>query len=137
MDRREFVRGAAGMLMFLPLGTFLVHCGTDKESRPAGSDVLDGNNPPPAAKPRTLGSNIVYTSSATEGHSHAFTVARSAFENPPIGGILGKTTESGGHQHRVEVSVEALRLAADGDIVQLETADDAGHTHVFTIVKLA
>jgi hypothetical protein len=137
MDRREFVTRAAGMLFVVPFGTFLLHCSSDKSSRAEGTEGLEGDETPPAAKPRTLGSNIVYTSSTTEGHSHAFSVASSAFENPPLGGILGRTTAAGGHQHRVEVSVEALRRAADGDIVKIETIDDSGHMHVFTVVKIA
>jgi hypothetical protein len=137
MDRREFVTRAAGMLFVVPFGTFLLHCSSDKSSRSGSADAPDGDENPPAAKPRTLGSNIVYTSSATEGHSHAFTVSAAAFETPPVGGILGRTTEAGGHQHRVEVTIEALRRAADGDIVKVETLDETAHKHVFTIVKIA
>lgn len=134
MDRREFLLGASRVLLVLPFGTFLIGCkddGATSETSPTEPD-----DTPPDAPPRVVGSNTIYTSSETNGHSHAFTVPAAAFENPPLGGLTGRTTEAQGHQHSVTIDQEALRRAASGEIVKVETSQDADHTHMFTIQKV-
>ncbi|MBX3261243.1 MAG: twin-arginine translocation signal domain-containing protein [Labilithrix sp.] len=134
MDRRTFLKDAATTLLVLAFGTSLVQC--DDESGKSGSNASEHDDTPPDAPPRAAGTNIVYTSSETEGHSHSFTVPRSAFESAPLGGITGLTTEAQGHQHRLTIDQEALRRVAAGDVAKVETEDQAEHTHVFTIVKI-
>lgn len=136
MDRREFLKGASSVLVVLPLGSFLFACEGDED---IGTDTFptdpdDGT--PPDAPPKVVGTNTIYTSSQTDLHSHAFTIPMAAFENPPVGGIMGRTTEAGAHQHSLTVDQEALRRAASGEIVKVESSQDAEHTHMFTIVKV-
>lgn len=133
MERREFLKGVSRVLLFLPLGTFLLDCKDDATSE-ANPTELDDT--PPDAPPRRIGTNIIYTSSQTDLHSHSFTVPIAAFENPPLGGITGRTTEAQAHQHSLTIDQEALRRAASGEIVKVETTADAEHTHMFTIVKV-
>jgi hypothetical protein len=134
MDRRDFLKDAAQFLLVLPFGTFLVHCKDDKSSKDGANAGPDDT--PPAMAPKVTGSNVIYTTSLTNDHSHSFTVPRAGFENAPLGGVVGLTTEGQGHQHRTAIDQEALRRAADGDIVKVETESAADHTHFFTIVKI-
>lgn len=132
-DRREFLRGAAQFLLVLPFGTFLVRCKSDDDGAPVGE--LDDT--PPAIAPKVMGTNVVFTTSLTNDHSHSFTIPLAAFDAPPAGGITGFTTEAQGHQHSNTIDQDALQRAAQGDTVKVETgkaADD--HTHEFTIVKV-
>jgi hypothetical protein len=131
MDRREFLKDAAQLLLVLPFGTFLVHCKGDEKSGPTEPD-----DTPPDAPPRSAGSNVVYTANLVQGHAHSFTVPKAGFENAPAGGLIGLTTEAGGHQHRLTIEQEALRRAGQGDIVKVETDPTEEHTHMFTIVKV-
>jgi hypothetical protein len=132
MNRREFLIDTARTLLVLPFGTFLlVQCKEDDPPNPyAGDDT------PPDAPPRTQGSNVFYTSSKVEEHSHAFTVPVSSFEAPPMGGMVGKTTAEQGHSHKVEISEEGLRRAGTGEIIKVPTSEEKEHTHMFTLVKV-
>ncbi|MBX3199597.1 MAG: twin-arginine translocation signal domain-containing protein [Labilithrix sp.] len=134
MDRRAFLKDTASALLVLAFGTSLVQC--DGDGKSTDTNATGPDDTPPDAPPRASGSNIVYTSSVTEGHSHSFTVPRSAFESAPFGGITGLTTEAQGHQHRLTIDQEALRRVAAGDVAKVETENQAEHTHVFTIVKI-
>jgi hypothetical protein len=136
MDRREFLRDAAQFVLVLPFGTFLVRCKTD-DGKSTGSSATEPDETAPALPPKIKGTNVVFTTSLTNDHSHSFTVPLSAFESPPMGGITGYTTESKGHQHSTTIDQDTLQRAESGDEVKVETgkaADD--HTHTFTIVKM-
>ena len=135
MDRRAFLRDAARVLLVLPLGTFLIACEEDKGPA-TGSSPTEPDPTPPDAPPRVEGSNLVYTSSQTNVHSHSFRVPAAAFDNPPFGGIIGNTTPAQGHSHRLDVTQEAIRRAAAGEIVKIPTSKELDHTHTFTILKL-
>lgn len=135
MDRREFLKGASRVLLVLPFGTFLIGCKED-ETTSETNPTLPGDDTPPDAPPKVIGTNTIYTSSATNGHSHSFTVPNAAYESPPVGGMTGRTTEAQAHQHNLTIDQEALRRAASGEIVKVETTKDAEHTHMFTIVKI-
>lgn len=137
MDRREFLKDAAQFLLVLPFGTFLIQCKDEDGKKTATSATDPNDDTPPARAPTSAGSNIIYSTSLTNDHSHAFTVPKAGFENAPAGGITGLTTEGDGHQHRTTIDQEALRRAADGDIVKVETETANDHTHFFTIVKIA
>ena len=136
MDRREFLKGATRVLLVLPFGTFLLAC-KDEDGATTETFPTDPNDEtPPDAPPKVVGTNTIYTSSETNGHSHSFTIPMGAFENPPVGGLMGRTTEAQAHQHSLTVDQEALRRAASGEIVKIESTQDAEHTHMFTIVKV-
>ena len=136
MNRREFLKGASRVLLVLPFGTFLLGCSGDEGTGTEVNPTLPDDDTPPDAPPKVIGTNTIFTSSDTNGHSHSFTVPQAAFENPPLGGIMGRTTEAQGHQHNLTIDQEALRRAASGEIVKVETSQDAEHTHMFTIVKI-
>ncbi len=130
MDRREFLNRASRVLLLLPFAKLLLACKSN-DSKGGSED----DDTPPDAPPKVVGTNTTYTSSETNGHSHGFTVPHAAFENPPLGGMSGRTTEAEGHQHTVTIDQEALRRAESGEIVKVETSQDSDHTHMFTIVK--
>jgi len=134
MDRREFLLGASRVLLVLPFGTFLLGCNDDGATSEA--EATEPDDTPPDAPPKRMGTNTIYTSSETNLHSHSFTVPDGAFESPPVGGLMGRTTEAQAHQHSLTVDQEALRRAASGEIVKIETSLDAEHTHMFTIQKI-
>ena len=136
MDRREFLKGASRVLLVLPFGTFLLASCKDDDGTETEQFPTDPNDEtPPDAPPKVVGTNTIYTSSQINDHSHGFTVPEAAFANPPVGGIMGRTTEAQAHQHSLTIDQEALRRAASGEIVKIETSLDAEHTHMFTIVK--
>lgn len=135
-DRRDLLKDAAQFLLVLSFGTLFVWCSSD-DGKTTGSNATEPDDTPPAISPKITGSNVIFSTSLTNDHSHSFTVPLAAFETPPTGGIVGLTTESKGHQHSTTIDQEALRRAQEGDIVKVETGkgpDD--HTHMFTIVKM-
>ena len=136
MDRREFLKGASSVLLVLPFGTFLLACKDDDGTGTEAFPTDPNDETPPDAPPKVVGTNTIYTSSQTNDHSHSFTIPQAAFDNPPVGGIMGRTTEAQAHQHSLTVDQEALRRAASGEIVKIESTQDAEHTHMFTIVKV-
>jgi hypothetical protein len=133
MDRREFLKRSAGTILVLPFGTFLVMCKEDAET---GSNATEADPSPPDASPRSMGSNIIFTSSKDNGHAHSFTVPRAGIETPPVGGVVGYTTPVQGHSHALDVSQEALRRVAEGQIAKVVASKEMEHTHTFTIVKV-
>lgn len=141
MDRRAFLRDATRMLLVMPFGAFLVQCSDDDDGGPAIS--VEPTVPPPVdttppdAPPRVEGANVVYTSSETNAHSHSFSIPSSAFASPPLAGLSGATTEAQLHTHLLAVTQADLMNAAAGQSVKVVTTSDAGHTHTFTIVRVA
>lgn len=132
MDRREFLKDAAGMILVLPFGTFLVQCGSeDKEVAPTQPD-----DQPPAAAPRLENGNIVYASNKVLTHSHNFQVPTDAIQTPPEDGVVGDTTEAQGHSHSLELTQAALTMAGSGQAIKIITASAKGHAHTFTIQKI-
>lgn len=131
MDRRAFLRHSGATLLVLPFGMFLVHCKED-----GGEGNAEADPTPPDTAPRSLGSNIIFTSNAMDGHSHSFTVARASIETPPTGGAFGFTTATKNHSHKLEITEEALRRASEGEISKIVTSKDMDHTHTFTIIKV-
>ncbi|HVJ92454.1 MAG TPA: hypothetical protein VM580_21785 [Labilithrix sp.] len=131
MNRREFLKDAARMIVALPFGVFLIDCADD------GGATPDENDPtPPDSRPHAEGSNVFFTSSKTSEHSHSFTVPLDAFSTPPFGGVAGNTTRAQEHSHKLEVPQEAFRRAAGGEIVKVQTSKELDHVHIFSIVKI-
>ena len=135
MDRREFLSSAATLLV-LPLGTFLVHCGSNDNGTTVSSNP---NNPatdttPPDAPPQLAGSNVVYTTSKVNLHSHSFTVPDVQFTVPT--GLTGNTTAAQAHTHTITITSDDLTRAENGETVKIPTSTEVGHNHVLTLVKV-
>jgi hypothetical protein len=128
-DRRHFLRVVAGSVIVLPVGRFLVACGSEDETYEQGANA-------PAAAPRADGTNVVFSSSAVSGHFHTFPVAMAAMAAPPSSGLGGDTSASAGHVHSVSVSMAQLASVAAGETVQVTTGSEGGHSHVLSFVKL-
>lgn len=129
MNRRDFVE----TLLVLPVGVFLVHCGSSTNYSSSGG----GGSDAPAAPPGLNGSQAVYTSSENQGHHHTFGIDLSAFTSPPSSGVSGDTSSDLQHTHTVSVSAADLANVESGGSVMVTTSSSSGHTHVFTFVKVA
>ena len=130
MDRKQFL----GTLLVLPVGIFLVHCGSSDYSSGSGGSS-DANAP--AAPPTNSGAQDVYSSSTVSSHFHTFAVDETSFSAPPAAGVSGDTSSAGAHTHTVSISSDQLQQVATGQSVTVTTGSAGGHTHVFTFVKLA
>lgn len=139
MDRREFLIRGTRALLLLPLGTFLVACGSGDDGTTSYTPPTEPTPPdstPPDAPPELQGDNVVYTSSVTDAHSHSFSIPIAALASPPEAGLSGNTTSSLAHTHTLLLTEADLRAAAVGQSVKKVTSSDLGHTHTFTIVKV-
>jgi len=137
MDRREFLRDATQMLLFLPFGTFLLECGSSDDGTTSTTNpTTPADSTPPDAPPQVQGANILYTSSETNAHSHSFSVPSVALTSPPPAGISGATTSAQLHSHDVVITQADLQGAMSGQAVKVETSNVIGHTHTFTIVRV-
>ena len=128
--RRTFVEG----LLVLPCGVFLMGCGSNGGENSNAPNAPQGDAP--AEPPTVSDSQVVYTSSQNGAHSHTFAIALGDLAAPPSDGVGGETSENGGHTHRVSVSMAALQNVQAGQSVRVTTSSNAGHTHVFTFVKV-
>ena len=125
IDRRRFLRGAGKALVILPFGSFLLQACYGSSS--------DGDTP--AAPPSTSATQVVYTSSTDDGHSHRYTVPTTAFASPTD--QQGDTTNDDGHVHSLSITAADLQNVQLGETVTVTTSEVEGHTHVFTLVKVA
>jgi len=136
MKRRDFVE----TLLVLPVGVFLVECGSNSYSGSNGyggsSGGSSGSNAP-AAPPAVSGSQAVYASSEVLAHHHTFGIELGYFTNPPSSGLSGETSEEGQHHHSVSVSMADLQSVETGNSVTVTTGTTAGHSHVFTFTKVS
>ena len=135
MDRKQFL----GTLLVLPVGIFLVNCSSsDDSSSNNASSGASGTDPnAPAAPPTQSNGMDVYTSSTNSQHNHTFTFDDSSITTPPTAGVSGDTSDVGSHTHTVAISMDQLTQVGAGQSVQVTTGVAAGHTHVFTFVKIA
>ena len=128
LNRRDFVE----RLLVLPVGVFLLRCGSGTaatyDSAGAGSD-------PPGAPPAVSGAQVVYTSSNVQGHTHTFAIDIEDFVTPDEG-VSGETSDDAQHTHTVELSDLNLTSIQNGSAVKIATSSNAGHTHVFTFVRV-
>src|SRR5262249_8730905 len=83
IDRRAFVE----TLLALPVGLFLVRCGSSSSTSPNATP----------GQPAVSGGQATYTSSFVQGHDHTFGIALTSFSNPPSGGVSGDTSNNQGH----------------------------------------
>jgi hypothetical protein len=116
-------RGVVGALVALPAGLFLVHCSSNNDTAAAG------------AAPQHVGTQTIYTSSSTGGHTHTFTIADSAITSPPPAGLSGPTSTDAGHSHDVAMPMATLQQMAAGQSVDIATTGGS-HTHTFTFTKV-
>jgi hypothetical protein len=128
MERRSFLKVAAGTLLILPVGTFLVEGCGDNQSTSGDA---------PAAPPQKAGTQVVYTTNLVGAHSHTFGIEGAAFSSPPAAGVSGSTSSDEGHMHSVTVAMTDLQNVQNGQTVKITTAASGGHTHVLTLVKVA
>ena len=124
LDRRAFVE----TLLALPVGLFLVRCGSSSSMSGASE---------PGAQPTVTGGQAIYTCSVVQAHTHTFGVDLTAFSNPPSGGVSGSTSTNQAHIHRVSVSMDQLAKVQMGSSVVVTTSTDSGHNHAFTFVRVA
>jgi len=128
MQRRQFCRLAGGALFLIPAGLFLVRCGG------GGSDQTSNG---PMNQPSQNGTKLIYTSNVVEDHSHTFGIEMAAIDMPPATGVNGPSSVVENHSHSVVVSSAQLSNVSAGQTVVVTTGTAAGHTHVFTFLKLA
>jgi hypothetical protein len=121
MTRRSLV----GLLVALPVGLFIVHCGSDDTPPNAA-----------AAAPLRVGTQTIYTSSSTNSHTHTFSIDDSAIVEPPAAGLTGPTSTDAGHSHDVSIPMADVQQIAMGQSVEITTTG-GGHAHVFTFLKVA
>ena len=132
MTERIGRRAFAETLLVLPVGLFLLRCGSSDST---GSGTSAGGSPPGAA-PVANGSQTTYTSSNDFGHTHTYAIAVSDFATPPAAGLADSTSSDDGHTHTIVVSAADLAQVGAGQSVQVTTGEASGHTHVFTFVKV-
>ena len=126
--RRELIGTlASGTLIALPAGLFWVSCSSSGSSN-------DGSS---GAAPRKSGTQIVYTSSNVQAHTHTFGIEMSDIASPPTDGVSGATSTDGAHSHEVSISMEQLQSVGSGDSVKITTTSVSGHTHEFTFVNVS
>jgi hypothetical protein len=131
MDRRDFVE----RLLVLPVGVFLLRCSGNSYSS-NGYSSGGGNGNAPGAAPTVSGSEAVYTSSNVAAHTHTFGIELENFKEPPSNGVSGLTSDNAQHTHTVSVSASDLANVEKGSSVIVTTSSNAGHTHVFTFVRV-
>lgn len=131
MDRRDFVE----RLLVLPVGVFLLRCGSNSTYGSGGSYGTGSSNAPGAA-PTVNGSEAVYTSSNVAAHTHTFGIQLEDFKEPPQNGVTGETSDNAQHTHTVSVSASDLANVEKGGSVTVTTNNVAGHTHVFTFIRV-
>lgn len=119
-------------LVSLPAGLFLVHCGSSS-SNGGGGTAADA----PAVPPVKSATSITYASSVVSSHYHTFLIESADLASPPEGGVNGPTSSVAGHVHTVSVSATQLENVNAGDSVKVRTSVSAGHSHVFTFVRVA
>jgi hypothetical protein len=135
MNRRDFVE----RLLVLPVGAFLLRCGsstTSTYSTTGGGGGTTGGGDAPGAPPELSGTEAVYTSSNVDAHTHTFGIELQDFLVPPDSGVTGLTSEDAQHTHSVTVPNAVLARVQSGDSVKVVTSSDLGHTHVFTFVRV-
>ncbi len=125
MNRQKFL----GTLFVLPIGVFLVHCGS------SGSGGSSDTNAP-AAPPTMSGTQDVYSSSMAQSHFHTFMVEDMSFTAPPASGVSGDTGSAMSHTHTVSISSAQLQQVAMGQSIEVTTSSVSSHTHTFTFMKV-
>ena len=131
MIRRDFVKLTAQSVIAVGGSLFLVSCGAGY-----GGTGSTANTDSPAAPPQQSGTQIIYTTSVDDSHSHTFGIDMSAFASPPTDGVSGQTSDEGDHTHAVTVSAAELQSVGVGQTVKVTTGSADGHTHVLMLVKL-
>src|SRR5215469_8860851 len=110
MERRQFCKLAAGALVLIPAGLFLVRCGG------GGSDQTANG---PTNQPSQNGTKLIFTSSVVEDHSHTFGIEMAAIDTPPANGVSGPSSVVENHSHGVVVSSAQLSNISAGQTVQV------------------
>lgn len=133
MNRRDFVE----RLLVLPAGVFLLRCSSNTSGSGGYGGTPSGSSNAPGAAPTVNGNQAVYTSSNVAAHTHTFGINLTDFTTPPANGVSGETSDNAQHTHTVSVSAADLASVETGQSVMITTSNVAGHTHVFTFVKVS
>ena len=131
MNRRDFVE----RLLVLPVGVFLLRCSSSGTSTYSTTNTGGGGDAP-GAPARLSGSEVIYTSSNVQAHTHTFGIELEDFTEPPANGVDGETSNDQAHTHAVSVSAAELSQVESGDSLKVTTSLNSGHTHVFTFVRI-
>lgn len=113
MERRRFLIEGGAFVLLLPAG-WTIGCGGD--SAPT---------------------ELRFTSTNVEGHTHDLVLAMAALDAPPSDGTSRETTSVGGHVHVVALTQTELSQLATGSTIQKEASAANGHTHAFSLAKSA
>lgn len=111
MERRMFLIHGGSVLLVVPIA-WTVGCGSDSGS-----------------------SDLRFTSSNVEGHTHDFTITMTELTSPPSGGLSRGTTSSEGHTHTAELSQAELGQIQGGQAVSKDTSTVLGHKHTFAFSR--
>lgn len=127
LNRREFLATAAGGVVTLLLTPVISACGSDSSS--ATSSTTNSTTP------GCDGANE--TSTVSLGHTHSLCVPASDLDSPPAAGATYLTSITEGHQHMVTLTQAWLMAVASGVKVMVTTSTMDGHTHDFTVQRVA
>jgi len=133
MNRRTFLTQAGTVVLILPAGRLLTGCGDSNEPAPppgGGTNTPSGPSTPTATE-------LDFTSSVVNGHSHDVTIQVSMLSDSPAGGDSLTTTNVNSHTHELVLTEAELDSIQAGQTVTRETSLDAGHTHTFALSKSA
>lgn len=127
LNRREFLATAAGGFVTLLLTPVISACGSDSSS---GTSSTTSSTTPGC-------DGALETSTASLGHTHSLCVPASDLDSPPAAGATYLTTSTEGHQHLVTLTQAWLMAVAGGAKVMVTSSRMDGHTHDFTVQRVA
>ena len=127
LNRREFLTTAAGGVVTLLVTLVISACGSDASS---GTSSTTNSTTPGC-------DGAGETSTVSLGHTHALCVPASDLDSPPASGAKYLTSNTEGHQHMVTLTQAWLMAVAGGAKVMVTTSTMDGHTHDFTVQRLA
>lgn len=158
ISRRQFIQraavvssGATVTLLITSLGSS-TGCSSDDDNTNTGQTTTNPTEPAPAPAPspapttptpapRTGGCDnkggIGSRSSVSLAHTHDVCVAGDDLATPPSNGANYPTSNNDGHLHAVALTAAQLASLERGETVTVQSSNVAGHTHDFTIKRLA
>jgi len=154
ISRRQFIQkaavvssGATVTLLITSLGSS-TGCSSDDDNtgqtsttNPTEPAPAPAPSPTPTPTPRTGGCDnhggIGSRSSVSLAHTHDVCVAGNDLATPPSNGANYATSNNDGHLHSVALTSAQLAALERGETVTTQSSNVAGHTHDFTIKRLA
>ena len=127
LNRRELLTTAAGGVVTLLLTPILSACGSGSSS---GTSSTTNSTTPGC-------DGAGETSTVALGHTHALCVPASDLDSPPASGATYVTSITESHRHMVTLTQARLMAVASGATVTVTTSTMDGHTHDFTVQRVA